>query len=155
MDIHELLRLLRAGTTERRVARLLGANRGTIRRYHIWAQQQGLLEGPLPDAAQLHALLDRTLPPALPPQQTSSVAAYRDEIAALRAQGVEIAAIRARLAERHGEPVSYSAVWRLVQHLEPKTPEAFVRVEVPPGSEAQVDFGYAGLARDPLTGRSE
>ncbi len=153
MDIHELLRLLRAGTTERRVARLLGANRGTIRRYHIWAQQQGLLEGPLPDAAQLHALLDRTLPPALPPQQTSSVAAYRDEIAALRAQGVEIAAIRARLAERHGEPVSYSAVWRLVQHLEPKTPEAFVRVEVPPGSEAQVDFGYAGLARDPLTGR--
>lgn len=28
-----------------------------------------------------------------------------------------------------------------------------MRVEVPPGSEAQVDFGYAGLQIDPATGR--
>jgi transposase len=111
-----------------------------------------LLTGPLPDAAALQALLERTLPPSPPPQQTSSVAAFRDEIAALRARGIEVAAIRARLAERHGEPISYSAVWRLVQQLEPQPPEAFVRVEVPPGSEAQVDFGFAGLALDPATG---
>lgn len=154
MEIQELLRLLRAGESERSITTLLGYNRRTIHRYRAWAQDQALLDPAtaLPDAATLQALLDRTLPPVPPPQQTSSVAAYRDEIASLRTQGVEVAAIRARLAERHGEPVSYSAVWRLVQHLEPPTPETFVRVEVPPGSEAQVDFGYAGRALDPATG---
>src|SRR5205823_5839193 len=134
------------------IRHLLGYNRRTIRRYQSWAASQDLFSGPLPDAATLQALLVRTLPPAPPPQQTSSVAAYRAEIATLRAQGVEVAAIRARLAERHGEPISYSAVWRLVQQLAPTTPEVFVRVEVPPGSEAQVDFGFAGLALDPVTG---
>jgi len=152
MDIHELLRLLRAGATERSIRQLLGYNRRTIRRYQGWAKAQGLLTGPLPDAATLQQRLTATLPPSPPPQQTSSVAVFRDEIAALRTQGVEVAAIRARLAERHGEPVSYSAVWRLVQQLEPRTPETFVRVEVPPGSEAQVDFGDAGLFLDPATG---
>lgn len=151
MDLHELLRLLRAGESERTIRQLLGYNRRTIRRYLAWAREQGLLGGPLPDPATLQALLDRTLPPLPPPQQTSSIAAFRDEIAALRTQGVEVAAIRARLAERHGEPISYSAVWRLVQKLEPKTMDAFVRVEVPPGSEAQVDFGYAGWLLDPIT----
>jgi len=151
MDLHELLRLLRAGESERSIRHLLGYNRRTIRRYRVWAAQEGLLTGPLPDAATLQGLLDRTLPPTPPPQQASSVIAYREEIARLRSQGVEVAAIRARLAERHGEPISYSAVWRLVRHLEPQPPETFVRVEVPPGSEAQVDFGFAGLALDPAT----
>jgi hypothetical protein len=31
--------------------------------------------------------------------------------------------------------------------MEPRTPDAVVRVETPPGDEAQVDFGYAGLKR--------
>jgi transposase len=153
MDLHELLRLLRAGESERSIRHLLGYNRRTIRRYQGWAREQGLLTGPLPDPAALHALLDRTLPAIPPPQQTSSVGAFREEIATLRAQGVEIAAIRARLAERHSEPISYSAVWRIVRQLEPHTPESFVRVEVPPGSEAQVDFGYAGRLIDPATGQ--
>jgi transposase len=152
MDIHELLRLLRAGESERRIRQLLGYNRRTIRRYQAWAKAEGLLSGALPDAATLQQRLSATLPPVPPPQQTSTVAPFREEIAALRAQGIEVAAIRARLAERHGEPVSYSAVWRLVQQLEPKTPDTFVRVEVPPGSEAQVDFGDAGPFRDPTTG---
>jgi transposase len=152
MDIHELLRLLRAGESERRIRHLLGYNRRTIRRYQAWAAAQDLLRGPLPDTATLQAVLERTLPPTPAPQQTSSVAAYREEIATLRAQGVEVAAIRARLVERHGEPISYSAIWRLVQQLEPTTSETVVRVEVPPGSEAQVDFGYAGLALDPSSG---
>jgi transposase len=152
MDIHELLRLLRAGETERSIRQLLGYNRRTIRRYQAWAKAEGLLSGPLPDAATLQQRLTQTLPAVPPPQQTSTVAAFRAEIVALRQQGLEVAAIRARLAERHGEPISYSAVWRLVQHLEPSTPETFVRVEVPPGSEAQVDFGDAGLFLDPTTG---
>ena len=39
-----------------------------------------------------------------------------------------------------------------MRRLEPPTPEAVVRVEAKPGSEAQVDFGYADLTLDPATG---
>jgi transposase len=152
MDINELLRLARAGESTSRIARMLGLNRRTVMRYRAWAEEQELLAGDLPDPAVLHRLIATTLPVVHPPQQTSSVAPYRAEIAEMRDRGMEIAAIRSRLEERHGGPISYSAVWRLVQHLEPRIPEAVVRIEVPPGSEGQVDFGYAGWMIDPVTG---
>jgi transposase len=152
MDINELIRLARGGESTSAIARMLGLNWRTVMRYRTWADEQGLLAGDPPDPAILHQLIATTLPVVHPPQQTSSVAAYRDEIGAMRERGMEIAAIRSRLEERHGHAVSYSAVWRLVQHLEPPTPEAVVRVEVRPGSEGQVDFGYAGMTLDPRTG---
>ncbi len=154
MDIVEVVRVLRAGASDRTLTHLLGHNRRTIAKYRAWAEQQGLLTGPLPSAGELQQLLAQTLPRTRPPQQTSTLAPYQEEIAALRTQGVEMAAIRGRLEERHGPPISYSAVRRLVQRLEPRQPQAVVRVEVPPGSEAQVDFGYAGLTLDPATGRA-
>jgi transposase len=152
MDIHELIRLLRAGESDRQIARLVGHNRRTVTRYRTWATEQGLLTGELPSVAELHRRLATTFPTPLPPQQVSSVAPYAEEIAYLRARSIEIAAIRARLEERHGQPVSYSAVWRFVRRLEPTIPEAMVRVEVLPGTEGQVDFGYGGLLLDPVSG---
>ncbi len=153
MDIMELVRVLRAGESDRTLTHLLGHNRRTIAKYRAWAQAQGILEGPPLDTAALHALLARTLPAPLPPQQTSTLAPYREEVAAYRARGMEMAAIRTRLEEQHGHAVSYAAVRRLVQTFEPARVDAVVRVEVAPGSEAQVDFGYAGLTLDPRTGQ--
>ena len=63
-----------------------------------------------------------------------------------------MAAIRQRLEEKHKVPISYEALRRLVRRMEPPEPEAFARVEVEPGDEAQIDFGYAGLTLDE-TGR--
>jgi transposase len=155
MDIHEIVRLLRDGASDREIRGLLGLNRRTVARYRRWATEQELLVGPLPDVSALEARLQATLPVVLPPQQTSTVAAYQEEILALRQQGVEMAAIRARLEEAHGQPLSYSALWRLVRRLEgAQAPATFVRVEVPPGQEAQVDFGYAGRTIDPATGQA-
>ena len=153
MDLRELIRLLRARESDRQIAELLGHNRRTIIRYRQWATAQGLLTGDLPTPATLQRLLHDTLPPTLPPQQTSSVARYADEIRVMRERGMEVAAIRGRLEERHGHPISYSAVWRFVRRLEPNTPDPVVRIEVAPGSEAQVDFGYAGRHLDPITGQ--
>jgi len=154
MDIHEIVRLLRDGASDREIRGLVGLNRRTVARYRRWATEQELLAGPLPDVSELEARLQATLPVVLPPQQTSTVAAYQDEILALRQQGVEVAAIRARLEEAHGQPLSYSALWGLVRRLEgDQAPAAFVRVEVPPGTEAQVDFGYAGRTIDPAAGQ--
>jgi transposase len=152
MEINEVIRPARLGETTSAVARMLGLNRRTVMRYRAWAQEQGLLEGTVPDPATLQQLIATTLPVIQPPQQTSSVARYGAEIAGMRERGMEIAAIRSRLEERHGGPISYSAVWRLVRHLEPRVPQAVVRVEVPPGTEGQVDFGYAGLVVDPASG---
>ncbi len=152
MDIRELVRLARAGESNSTIARVLGVNRRTVIRYRGWAGEQGLLSGEVPEPAALQRLLATTLPAVQPPQQVSSVARYREEIAQLRGRGMEVAAIRSRLEERHGHHISYGAVWRLVRRLAAPTPEAVVRVEVPPGSEGQVDFGYAGKLLDPRTG---
>src|SRR5690348_7927212 len=160
MDLLELVRLLRHGASDRTLTRVLRHNRRTIAKYREWATAQGLLQGELPTAAQLQALHAATLPVIPPPQQRSTVEAYRHEIVALRARGLEAAAIRVRLEERHGHPISYSAVWRLVQRLRAEAgvherargQGVVVRVEVLPGSEAQVDFGYAGVSVDPRSG---
>jgi transposase len=154
MDVQELVRLVRDGVSDREIAALVGRNRRTVSRYRRWATAQHLLDGPLPTVGELHACLQATLPVHLPPQQTSSVSPYREQILAYRRQGLELAAIRARLEEQQGVPISYDAIWRLVRRLEQGHPaETFVRVEVPPGSEAQVDFGYVGLQLDPASGR--
>jgi transposase len=154
MDVQEVVRLLQTGASDREVAQLVGRNRRTVARYRQWAEREGLLGGPLPSVGVLEQRLAASLPATLPPQQVSTVERYREEIVALRGRGLEVAAIRTRLEERHREPISYSAVWRLLRRLEPPTtPETFVRVEVPPGSEVQVDFGAAGRAIDPTDGR--
>ena len=62
MDIHELLRLVRAGESTSATARMLGLNWRTVTRYRTWADAQGLLTGDLPDPATLHHLIATTLP---------------------------------------------------------------------------------------------
>jgi transposase len=152
MDIRELLRQLRQTTSDRAVQRATGVHRQTVKRYRTWATAQGLLSGPLPPLPELEQRLRQTLPEPPPPQNTSSVEPYRTLVSQLHKEGVEMTAILERLKER-GYAGSYSAVRRFVGRLTPVAPEVFVRVECKPGEEAQVDFGFAGLLRDPATGQ--
>jgi len=152
MDIREMLRCLQKGQSNRSVAKAMKVNRKTVGRYRTWAMEQGLLEEPLPSLGDLQRLLDETMAGSPPPQNTSTVEAYRDLVVKLRKQKVEIAAIYVRLKEREYIG-SYSSVYRFVRNLEPKKPEVTVRVETPPGEEAQVDFGFAGMMFDPETGK--
>jgi transposase len=147
MDVREVLRRLRCGEPERRIARDLALSRNTVAGYRRWAERQGLLDGALPDPAQLAALLT---PPEGPraPQAQSCVAPYRAQVLAWREQGVEGQAIYQLLVEQHSFAGSYSAVKRFLRRLEPPGPRATVRLEVDPGQEAQVDFGFAGLLFD-------
>ncbi|HEC35057.1 MAG TPA: hypothetical protein ENI39_00810 [Anaerolineae bacterium] len=152
MDIREMVRRLRKGQSDRAVARAMKVNRKTVGRYRAWATAQGLLEGSLPSLVDLQRLLEETMSVSPPPQNTSTVEPYREQVMKLRQQKVEIAAIHRRLKER-GYPGSYASVYRFVRSLEPLEPEVTVRVETRPGEEAQVDFGYAGLMFDPETGQ--
>ena len=151
MDIRDVLRRLRKGQSVRAVARITRVDRKTVGRYHAWAVEQGLLEGPLLSLGDLNRLLEETLQGKSPPQNISSVEPYRELVVKLRRERVEIAAIHQRLMER-GYRGSYSSVHRFVRKLEPVRPEVMVRVETRLGEEAQVDFGYAGLMMDPESG---
>jgi transposase len=152
MDVRELLRHLRTTPSDRAVSRTLGIHRKTVQRYRAWAEQHSLLgDTPVPPLEELQALVQRTLTAPPPPQTVSSVEPYRDLVVALRQQQVEIAAIHQRLREQ-GFVGTYDAVYRFVRNLEPRAPDATVRVERDPGEEAQVDFGAAGKLVDPLTG---
>jgi transposase len=53
-----------------------------------------------------------------------------------------------KLREEHGYSGSYSSVKRYCRRVEPSVPQAYCRVESPPGKEAQVDFGYVGMCGD-------
>ena len=72
-----------------------------------------MLEGPLPPLGELEVRVQQTLPEKPPPQNQSSLAAYRALVSELRKEGVEMAAILYRLRER-GYQGSYSAVRRFV-----------------------------------------
>jgi transposase len=152
-DIREILRRLQLGEPDRRIARDLDVSRNTVARYRVWAACHGVLEGrPLPDAATLAGLLER--PPAeRPSQEQSLVEPWRERVLALHAQGVEGQAIWQLLVEEHGFAGSYSSVKRFLRRVVPAAAHATVRLEVEPGEEAQVDFGFAGQFLDPERGR--
>jgi len=147
MDIREFIRHIREGRSDRAIADCLGVNRKTVARYRAWAEEQGLLEGDLPKMGDLQRMLDETIHAPPPPQNISSVEPYREIVEQLCDRGVEMAAIHVRLKER-GYQGSYASVVRFVKHLSPATQETVLRVEMPPGEEAQADFGYAGKMVD-------
>jgi transposase len=152
LDIREILRRVRLGESDRAIVKALGVSRKTVRKYRQWAEQVGVPGDELPPSEQLSALLQTSLPETPPPQTPSSVEPYRELVVRWREQGLECRAIWQRLGRDHGFTGGYGAVWRFVSRLENGTPQVTVRIEVKPGDEAQVDFGYVGLLLDPTTG---
>lgn len=146
LDIRELVRRLRAKETLRAIARDMQVDRKTVTDYRDLALKQGWLEGELPDAASIAAPLKTRI--ARQVVQPSTVEPFRALVIELRSKGVEGVAIHDRLRE-HGYKGSYSAVRRFIRRLAKTHPDVCLRVEVPPGEQAQVDFGYAGLIYDP------
>jgi transposase len=148
MNLHELLRRLRAHDSERAISRAMQMSRNTVKAYRQWAAAQGLLDGALPELAALEALRDQTftLPRTTRPPNISSVEVYRAEIAELLQQGDQPRTIWRKLQERHPTFVgSEQAVWRMTCSIRrQQLPEVVLRLETAPGEVAQVDFGYVG-----------
>jgi transposase len=151
-DVRELVRRLRMGEPDRRIARDLGVSRNTVARYRRWAQQRGVLTGELPPLEVLAELLQPV--EAQPrPHEPSQVEPFREQVQTLRQRGVEGQAIWQILVDQHGFTGSYSAIKRFLRRLTPPGDGATIRLEVAPGDEAQVDFGFAGPLFDPETNR--
>lgn len=153
MDAYTLLRRLRAGESNSGIARMLHLDRKTVRKYRAWAVAQGLLEKPLPELVELEAQLRETYERPARRGKVSTMEPWRDEIEALLKQGLGPKLIFEKLSERPDFAGSKSAVWRLTRKLRPAKPQATVRVETPPGEEAQVDFGVVPRMYDPVSGK--
>ena len=151
-DIRELLRRLQLGEPDRRIARDLGFSRNTVARYRQWAKDQGVLQAALPEPAVLATLL-QPAPTERPAQEQSLVEPFREHVTALHERGVEGQAIWQLLVEEHDFAGSYSSIKRFLRRVAPPETRATLRLEVDPGTEAQVDFGFAGQLLDPERAR--
>jgi transposase len=151
-NVRELIHRLRAGESQRRIAKDLRLSRSTVSKYRQWAEAQGYLDKnrPVPDDATLAAALGT---PPQAPRAESSVEPYRELVQKLLDQGVEMMAIWQLLQDEHHYPGSYSAVRRFVGQVCPAEREVVVRVHTAPGEEVQVDFGSVGQLYDPSSDR--
>ena len=153
MDVREILRHLQTTTNLSAIQRATGLNRRTLMRYRAWATEQGLLAGPLPAAGRAAAARGADADPAGPaadrldgralPRRwcsTSTRAGWRG-----RRSGSGCASAATPAAS----PRSIGSSTRSARR--PRT--VTVRVERGPGTEAQVDFGYAGYLLDDATGQ--
>ena len=126
-DITRIRTLAQAGWSQRRIARELGHDRGTIQKY--------LRDEELPD------------PPAPSPSRQSKCEPYRASIEALLEKGLTADRIHRELRDEHGFAHSYQSVVRFVRKLKATEPKRVWRMECEPGEEAQVDFGVARTLR--------
>ena len=151
--VQEIIRRLRLGQSERSIVRDLGCARDTVRRYAKWATERGFTraEVPLPSLEEL----DAGSAPLFRPRSTniSTAAPLGSVIEELLDHKLDTTAILTRLQNNHGYTGSYSSVRRYIAQIRPKTPEAVVRLETPPGRQAQVDFGSIGKLWDPVERR--
>ena len=129
-------KLHQQGQSQREIAEALSVDRKTVRR-HLQSQQP---------AEQLDTDSKGTAAPTgseVPPTATSasSCEPFRQMIEAKLEQGLHAQRIFQDLQIEHGFQGKYWSVRRFVKKLRTENPQAFRRLEVEPGWEAQVDFG--------------
>jgi transposase len=144
----EIIYRLRAGESERGIARDLGLSRPTVHKYHIKAELEEYLntQRDLPESQEIQKSMG---PASCPPKAPSTVEDYRVQVENYLKQELKMTAMYQRLRDDYGYKGSYSAIKRFVRHLRPVEKEVYVRVHTEPGEVVQVDFGYVGLIYDP------
>jgi transposase len=161
VDVTEILQHWYAGRAKVEVARSLGVDAKTVRRYVAAAEAAGMVPGGPPvTEEQWRALARQWFPQVagtgLRQMSWREIAVHHDRIAELLGV-VPVSVIHQRLADEQGLEASVASVRRYVRAHFPAGARAeevrMARPPVPPGQEAQVDYGYLGLWLDPLTGR--
>lgn len=149
--IREILRCYQVTGAIKEVARTLGCAKGTVRRYVRWAKARGYLAGGnLPTEAELaREWVEDDKGRAI---VQSSLEVHREAIQGWLDAGIIVTRIHEMLTEEHGWTGSYESLKRFTRPMREDI-RCCVRLEVSPGSEAQVDFGHAGVMWDPVEKR--
>ena len=150
-EIRQIIQRLRLGESVRQIARSQRVGRATVASIHALAIEHNWLDAaaPIPDDATLATFRK---PPATTPQCVSSVEAFRDDILAWHAQGVNATTIRRALHQKHGYNGSVHAVYRFLKREVRATPEATIKLDFAVGDMAQVDFGMGPVITDRQSG---
>ncbi|MDD5095718.1 MAG: IS21 family transposase [Dehalococcoidia bacterium] len=158
-EIVEVVYQWHQGAGVKSISRSLGLDRKSVRKYVRLAQVAGITRSsPFPEEAVLLCLLKERVASSSPLRKTPAqdvLAAHREWMSEMiKAEHMTAKQVWRLLRERANITVSYPSVKRyLMAQFQFGRPAVCVRLEVEPGSQAQVDFGYAGLMVDPLSGR--
>lgn len=162
-DLMELFRHWHGGRSQVQISAALGIDRKTIRKYLAPAIAAGITpgKGERFDESVWRQLIADWFPevadPAVRAVTRPAIAAHHAWIKDQLDESVTVATIAQRLRDDHGVDVSESSVRRYVtavfaeQVAEGKA--TVPRGAVPPGEEAQVDYGKLGMWHDPVTDR--
>jgi len=143
--------LLRLGWTYRRIQRQTGVRRETISRYD--RELDSKAANVPPGSGEGEAGSEDQKRPKRPPGNPSRCGGYRELIEQKLQTGLTGKRIHQDLVFEHGFSVSYDSVKRFCRRLKKRSPEVFARIEVPPGSQMQVDFCQGAPTRYPGSDR--
>jgi transposase len=161
VDVAEILEHWYAGRPKVEVARSLGVDVKTVRKYVAAAEAAGLAPGGPPVGAGEWRARAREWFPSLGDTRLrqpswGQIAEHHERIGELLGV-VPVSVIWQRLRDEAGLEASVASVRRYVRaHFGERARQAGVEVWRPPvaaGEEAQVDYGYLGTWFDPRAGR--
>jgi len=157
LEVREIIYQWQQGKGERAISRSLGTSRNTIRTLTDKARRLGLKRESGSEEAEkvIVCLLAAKKERHAPCPSQNYLSQFHEQIAAWR-EAPHMTTIQImRLLKEQGKKVSETTLRRYMQaHFADLLRTAStVHLEVDPGSQAQVDFGYAGLMKDTLTGK--
>lgn len=149
IEISEVLYQWQQGRSKSKIAESLGISRPTLRNYLKLAMAAGLKVESSPDETAVVALAvqakvsgGKTVSaPAL-----EAISVHEERIRELLKESDMTARQIWRLLSEAGHAFSERSINRYVQLIDPSGPAVTVRLEVDPGTQAQVDFGQATLS---------
>ena len=141
-EVQTILGLLEKGWSHRRIARELGVNRETVRRYAGLRPPSELNPAnPPPGSGDSNDSKPANPTPGFFAGPASSCEPFREFILRKFDEGLSGVRIWQDLVCDHGFTNSYSALKRFLQRLNRAHELPFRRMETPAGEQAQVDFG--------------
>jgi transposase len=148
VTVREIIRTYKQLKSLKGTARTLACAKYTVKKYVRWAESQGYLGEVLPSEAEMvNAWALHEAQTYVP--QPSPLEVLKEIIWEWLEQGLNLRRIQVLLGERHGWKGSYESLKRFTKPQR-ETHKTYVRLEVAPGAEAQVDFGLMGDLWDPL-----
>ena len=156
-EIVEMIFQWHQGNGVKGISHSLGFDRDTVRKYVRMAQKVGVERSkPLPEPGELISKL-KGLRDSTPRRKTpvkDLIHLHRDWIASLlENRQMKAKQVWRLLRERTGLCLGYCTMKRYLRsQFQFGAPPVTVRLEVEPGSQAQVDFGSVGMMVDPSTG---
>jgi transposase len=155
-EIMETIYQWHEGRKIKQISASLGIDRKTVRKYLGLLNELSIRRGnPLPEEQDLIGSLKDLMARRAATYEAPAierVARYRDDIKRwFEDPHMTAKQVWRLLKENYQINVAYTTVKRYVRKEFPRQPaHTAVRLETPPGDEAQVDFGYAGLMYDPV-----